>query len=90
MCLKQLLQADTCVNLSGVEFFMAKDGLNRANVGSILVHQGGHGVTEDVTRSRFLDASGFDVTATVLGQRIRIDGFAIDGQKQCPLFRING
>ncbi len=48
MSLEQLLEADTRVNLGGVQFGMAEDLLDGADVRSGVVHQCGHRVAEDV------------------------------------------
>jgi hypothetical protein len=57
-----LFETDTSVNLRGVELLVSQDGLYRANVRAVVVHQRGHRVTKDVASARFIDPSRFDAT----------------------------
>ena len=56
---------------------MAEDGLDGANVGSVVVHAGGHGVAEAVASFGLVDACRLDVATSVLGERIRVNGSAV-------------
>ena len=76
MCVEQLFQTDLSVNLSCVQFRVAKDGLNGADVCACVVHERGHGVTKDVASSGLFDVGTLDLSASVLGQRVGIDGRA--------------
>ena len=87
---EQLFEADTSVDLRGVELGVAQDGLNVSDICSRIVHQSGHGVAVDVAGSRFVDIGSLDVAATVFGQRVRFDGCAINGQEEHLLLGING
>ena len=89
MSLQQLPETDMGVDLRGVELGMPQDGLDVANVRSGLVHERGHGVTVDVAGAGFINASRFDIAATVFGQRVGLNGFAVDSQEQRPLLGID-
>jgi hypothetical protein len=64
----QLLDANTSINLRGIELFMPENGLKSANVGAAIVHQRGHGVTVDVAGARLVDACRLDVPPQVAGR----------------------
>ena len=68
MSVEQLFQTDLSVDLSGVELGVAEDGLNSSNVCPSVVHKRGHGVTEDVTGSRFSNVGSRDVSTPILGK----------------------
>ncbi len=81
MRVEQLFETDASVDLCGVELLVTKDGLDRANVRAVVVHQRGHRVTEDVASSRFVYTSPLNVAAPVLGQRIGIEGRTVNGKE---------
>ena len=83
---EQLFQTDLSVDLSGVEFRVAKDGLNGANVGAAVVHERGHGVTKDVTGAGLFNVGTLDVATPVLGERIGIEGRAEQGEEERAFF----
>ena len=66
------------------------NGLNGANVCPSVVHERGHGVTEDVTIAGLFNVGALDVATSVLGQRIGIDGRAEQREKERALFGIDG
>ena len=68
MSVEQLFQTDLSVDLGSIESRMAEDGLNAANVCPSVVHERGHGVTEDVTGSSFSNVGARDVSTPILGK----------------------
>ena len=64
--------------------------MNVSDICPRVVHQRSHRVAVYVTRSGFVDFGGLDVAAAVFGQRIGLDGSAIDRQEQRPFLGING
>ncbi len=88
MRIKQLFQTDLSVDLSGVEFGVAEDGLNGANVCSGVVHQRGHSVTKDMTRTGLFNVGTLDVATSVLSTRIGMDGSAEQREEERSFFGI--
>ena len=66
MGVEQLFQTDLSVDLGRIEFRMPENGLNSSDIGPAVVHESGHGVTEDVTGSRFFNVGALDVATPVL------------------------
>ena len=68
MCVEQLFQTDLSVDLSSIELCVTEDGLNGANVRAPVVHERGHGVSEDVAGSGLFNVGALDVSTTILCQ----------------------
>ena len=64
--LAEMVEGDVGVNLCGVELLVAKKGLKRSQVGSVLEHQSGSGVANHVATSTLLDANGVQVSTNQL------------------------
>ena len=68
MHLQEFAETGSRVDLRGVHLLMTENRLQVAKVGSILEHQRGHRMAEDVTRPALFDTRRLDVAARVLGQ----------------------
>ena len=67
---KQLLESDAGVDLSRIQPLVPENGLDGADVGTSIMHGGGHRMAEDVAGSRLGHACGSNVTPYILGQRV--------------------
>ena len=60
-----------CVHLRAFQTAVAKQLLDKADVGSVLVHERSAGVPEKMTRSLLADLGGLHVIADKLRQSVR-------------------
>ncbi len=67
MNLQEFFKTDSSVDLGSIELLVAEDSLDGADISASVMHQGGHGVAEDVASSRLVDAGALDVSTTVFG-----------------------
>ena len=67
----ELPDADLGVNLGGIKPSMAQLLLDEPGIGSILQHQGGTGMPQQVARALFPDVCGFDVFSHHLSESVR-------------------
>ncbi len=82
MNLFQFADADLCVDLRGLQLGMTEHGLDEADVGSVLQHQRGHRVTEQMARATFADVGRIDVFTDHLSQPVCCEPFAKMSQEQ--------
>ena len=73
---------DLGVNLRGVQADMPEHGLDETNIGTVLQHQRGHGVAEQMATATLTNVGFFDVFTHQLRQAVGAESFALLGQKQ--------
>ena len=59
----KLLDGEVGVEFGGVEVFVAEEFLDGAEVGSVVHHEGGDGVAEEMAGAFLFDACGLNVFA---------------------------
>jgi hypothetical protein len=79
---QQLLDTDLGVNLGRLQFLVAEQLLDKADVRAALEHVSGAGVAEQVATALTADVGGFDVFGHLAAQDVRIEGFPVTAQKQ--------
>lgn len=80
---------DLGIDLGGVQADMAQQLLDKADVGPVFQHHGGHGVPEQMAGSLFADVGGVHVVANKLGQTVFGERFGVGGQKQRAVVRVD-
>ena len=68
---------------------MTEHRLDEADVGTVIEHQGRHGVAEDVTGTGLVDAGGLDVFLHQVGQAIVVERLAVLVQEQIAVIRFH-